>query len=532
MTGNTHDIIIFGEGGDWLNKNRSALTRQFDNPLFVGEKGWQDKTENAKAPVALIMTPPATHLEICQKLLNNSAVTKIYCEKPFPDIEALLEDVDDENERVTIKEKVIVLDHYLLKYSQEKLTSFEFKIGRNRAWRLAQRYLGRWYFRPTAYNPFSTRSFPENFWQTINHSIVFLLITLFRLFSFFTGWVPVKYIEIDLKEKEDENRPWMKTNDDFGGVVYDLGHHTLAILLRIFGKRALENVRGKDITIKKVSYFGGDKKDAISEVSFLISIARCTVRINLAKSSVNTSKKIALFKKFMTHAKPNRTYSLTEGIKTDKQPGYDYADNFNDNNASRLNFEETTVINKICSRVIDLAHHVKSKQATHNLDDMDLINNLSDQFKHRHAFYWQSYYKLVIYQVIILLAPYAFAMNFAKDKAQSGLFGPGTIIFLLTVAISMWIYYWGVQRVTAVLSEEHIRMKVVHDRMKELLNKTRIDLSVISINESSISDVMLIQYRFLIRGFCVLNPFVIYFLFEKQVGSTLSSLWSSMISLF
>ena len=158
---------------------------------------------------------------------------------------------------------------------------------------------------------------------------------------------------------------------------------------------------------------------------------------------------------------------------------------------------------------------------------MELINNLTDQFKHRHSFYWQSYYKLVIYQVIILLTPYAFAINLGNSGE-----GPALTILGLTLIISCWIYYWGVQRVSAVLSEEHIRMKVVHDRLKDLLNTTKIDLSVISINESSISDVMQIQYRFLIRGFCILNPLIIYFMHQDHIMGENKLLPSFLKSLF
>lgn len=507
MTHPPHDIIIFGEGGDWLKTNRQTLQARFSNPQFVGEEGWRAKAEKSSAPLALVMTPPHTHKEICLTLAKNNNIQKIYCEKPFPDIS----EIDDPD----FQHKIRVIDHYLLKSTDVKVTDYNIPFGTNKVWRLAQRYLGRWHFRPGSYNFILSNSHAKG-WQYITHSLVYIWTFLFRFITFFAGWTPVKYIEIDIKEKLDEERPWMKQEDMFGGVVYDLSHHALAIVLRLFGVNELNKVVGKDINIQKVRHFDNKDDSALCEISFLIKLHHCTVRINVAKSAINTSKKIALYRKFMTHAMPNREYDLKQSALSKQDKGYDYAENFDDG-ASCLTYDEVCSINQICERVKKLAKHKKDKKADVNLEDMGLINNLTDQFKHRHGFYWQYYYKLVIYQVIILLTPYAFALNFAKKDTMQA--GPAITIFALTACISLWIYYWGVQKVTAVLSEEHIRMKVVHDRLKELLNRTKIDLSVISINDSSISDVMLTQYRFLIRGFCLINPVVIYFMFQEQIAA-------------
>lgn len=516
MANNTHDIIVFGEGGDWLEKNRDAIEARFDTPQYVGKDNWQEKADQSQAATALIMTPPHTHKEICQQLLKNNAIKKIYCEKPFLDIADLFDNIDDENDLKRAKEKIRVIDHYLLKNTGINFTELEISLGKNKAWRLAQRYLGRWYSRPGAYNPLTTNSYAKS-GTYITHSFIYLITFLFRFFTYITGWIPVKYIEIDIEEKketdkEEEPRQWMKEKDKFGGVVNDLGHHALAILLRMFGKKALGKVIGKDITILKVRYFDEATKNAIAEINFLILLGRCTIRINVAKGARNTSKKISLYRKFMTHAKPNQEYDLTEPVQTKRKTGYDYGENF-DNGASCLTYEEVQTINKVCQRVSDLAHQMETEETEATQDRMGLINTLTDQFKHRHTFYWQSYYKLVVYQIFILLTPYVFAINLDDGKA-----GIAYTILFLTLIISLWIYYWGVQKVTAVLSEEHIRMKVVHDRLKDLLKTIRVDLSVISINESSISDVMQTQYRFLIRGLCFINPIVIYYIFQEEIN--------------
>lgn len=533
MAHDTRDVIVFGKGGQWLAKNEAAIKSHFNHTQIVGvADDWSSLAVTTTAQAAVIMTPPDTHKDICLSLLKNPNIKKIYCEKPFPDIA-------DEDFPPDFKDKIRVIDHYLLKstpanhidldiyldrykawqFLEKKIgmLSSRFGLGNSKVWRLSQRYLGRWYFNPGAYTPITSNSFATGLFQHIWHSLIYLFIFLFRLFTLFTGWVPVKYIEIDIKETDEEKRPWMNKGDKYGGVVTDLSHHALAILLRMFGEKALKRVVSNDITIRKVRYFDPESKDAISELNFLILIGRCTVRINVAKGAVNTTKKISLFKKFMAHAKPNQTYSLTEAVRSKEKRGYDYAENFT-SEASCLTYSETTTLNKICHRVVNLAHHVKNKETTRTADKMALITTLTDQFKHRHSFYWQSYYKLVIYQVIILLAPYAFAINLTK-----GTKGIALTIFALTTIISLWVYFWGVQKVTAVLSEEHIRMKVVHDRLKELLNTTKIDLSVISINESSISDVMQIQYRFLVRGFCVLNPIVIYFMYHDEISKKLDA---------
>ncbi len=543
MANNTHDIIIFGKGGQWLTKNEDAIKKHFNRMQIVGkDEDWQRQASSTHAQVALIMTPPDSHKEICLFLLNNPNIQKIYCEKPFPHIA-------DNDLPEDFKQKIRIIDHYLLKSTpvnhmdvdiyldRYKIWRFLAKnmgaiysnlgLRRNKVWRLSQRYLGKWYFKPGAYSTITSNSYAKGIFQHIWHTILYLLVFLFRIYTYFTGWVPVKYIEIDIKETDEEDRPWMKDGDKYGGVVNDLGHHALAILLRMFGEKALKKIASKDITIHKVRYFDKETKNAISEISFLIQVGRCRVRINVAKNAVNTSKKISLFRKFMTHAKPNQEYSLTEAVQSNaRHSGYNYAENFT-HEASCLTYDETNTINKICRRVIDLAHHVKNKEHKITADKMELINSLTDQFKHRHSFYWQSYYKLVIYQVIILLTPYAFAVYLTKGET-----GIALTIFFLTIMISLWIYFWGVQKVTAVLSEEHIRMKVVHDRLKELLNSTKIDLSVISINESSISDVMQTQYRFLIRGFCILNPIVIYFMYNDEISKKIQAALPFLHSLF
>lgn len=193
----THDIIVFGEGGNWLTKNKPALIKRFPNAQFVGPEDWKDKAVQSEAPLALIMTPPHTHREICKTLSQNNNIEKIYCEKPFPDIE--------ENDDAEFQKKIRVIDHYLLKSTEIKVTDYDIPLGENKVWRLAQRYLGRWHFRPGAYNFILSNSYAKGP-QYFTHTLVYIWTFLFRLITFFTGWTPVKYIEIDIKEKEAENR--------------------------------------------------------------------------------------------------------------------------------------------------------------------------------------------------------------------------------------------------------------------------------------------------------------------------------------
>lgn len=104
---------------------------------------------------------------------------------------------------------------------------------------------------------------------------------------------------------------------------------------------------------------------------------------------------------------------------------------------------------------------------------------LSDQFKHRHLYYWGTYFKLTVYFVLVLVSPYI-AFYYLESSAEKigGLaqIGGHTFLLLLTVLAFSGITLSLIKRIEQFLISEDVRLRVVHSRFKDLFRSAGISL--------------------------------------------------------
>lgn len=137
-----------------------------------------------------------------------------------------------------------------------------------------------------------------------------------------------------------------------------------------------------------------------------------------------------------------------------------------------------------------------------------LINSLTDQFKHRHQFFWADYFRILIYELTMLTIPYlVLVADFEAFPDQT--FRDDMVGFALII-LGLWVWFHHAHITECALAEEHHRVKKVHDELKRLLTKEGIDLNVPKVNTGRITDMLLIQYRWVIRGVCIVNVFLGY----------------------
>lgn len=224
----------------------------------------------AKIPAgswALIATPPMTHLNLVERLLDNPNLVWVLCEKPFPDIARLAAGGVDTT-------RFRLIDHYLEKDAAGRLKTFFFSS-----------------FRPlSSYQRWVARR-PHAIWRELLRTPARFRILLQRA-------------EIDIIEDQEERRDWMWQSDQFGGVIYDLGHHALAMLAQVFGYDALEEIKAGRVTILEAERFAGGP--AVRRAKILFHLREVAIILRLAKNSKQASKEVRLYHNFLLDGKLNR----------------------------------------------------------------------------------------------------------------------------------------------------------------------------------------------------------------------------------
>ncbi|MCW8905725.1 MAG: hypothetical protein OQL28_00620 [Sedimenticola sp.] len=103
---------------------------------------------------------------------------------------------------------------------------------------------------------------------------------------------------------------------------------------------------------------------------------------------------------------------------------------------------------------------------------VEVVKDLSDIFKHRHRFYWSTYYKLFFYHLVIVSLPYVI-YHFLKGYGyMDG--GHPTMVSLLT-----WLS-WAlcglnlvlIWRSKIYLGGEDLRLRIVHKAIREIYLKS------------------------------------------------------------
>lgn len=214
-------LLLIGANGNWARRIMSDAEQAFCRIVLIDRDEWaggvlsQALWEGTGPFTVLVTTPPDTHQEVCRVVLPMADIDRVYCEKPFPDIERL-RDVDGH-------ERLRVVDHYLLK-------------GWGRA--AASRNNG-------------------------------------------------TTLTVDVLESAGETRRWMRLPTGFGGVVYDLAHHALALFMRRIGRDTFATIDATDIAVE---FSHGFPEGGIRETLFTITVGAATLTTHVGKECDATSK--------------------------------------------------------------------------------------------------------------------------------------------------------------------------------------------------------------------------------------------------
>jgi uncharacterized membrane protein len=94
---------------------------------------------------------------------------------------------------------------------------------------------------------------------------------------------------------------------------------------------------------------------------------------------------------------------------------------------------------------------------------IELLNDLTERWKHRHSFVWSSFYKLVIYQLTIISLP-AIVYLQLKDTHNNYVI---LLLFLFSFLIMLFIWI-NSKKVFSYIEQEDIRQKIVLEHAREL----------------------------------------------------------------
>ncbi len=132
-----------------------------------------------------------------------------------------------------------------------------------------------------------------------------------------------------------------------------------------------------------------------------------------------------------------------------------------------------------------------------------ILNSLTEQFKHRHEFFWKQYFRIFTYQIIILISP----LTLIEAGKYSELLPKELdcwfpfITGVLTLAASGVIFWQSFASEKALVLED-LRVQKVHACLKELLKSKNVDLTVKDVGKL-IGPTMIDLYKYFIRGLCL-----------------------------
>lgn len=98
---------------------------------------------------------------------------------------------------------------------------------------------------------------------------------------------------------------------------------------------------------------------------------------------------------------------------------------------------------------------------------VELVKDLTDVFKHRHRFYWATYYKLLFYHLAVIALPYV-VYHFLKGDPLYKADYPFLVSLLVLLAWTLsLVNIWLIQRSRAYLAGEDLRLRIVHKAIRE-----------------------------------------------------------------
>jgi len=273
----------------------------------------------------------------------------------------------------------------------------------------------------------------------------------------------ISEIHLSILEENIEKRKWMKSKDEFGGVIYDLGHHLVAILYKLFENSLFTDI--ENLTITNSIYFNNDPASSDKEIVFDFNIQNHKIICHIGKETNKVKKMVSFIhknksqKNFQLYDKVNYKPILTE----------------ESSQKELLTFEISIKINEFLKKILDSLEE-QSIYRTHirELSDntaLQLLTSFNDEFKHRHTFYWASYYKFLISYVLVLLSPllmYYFILELKKETEILAFDGVSMIIILLSFFLDYYILKKLLPKTKHYLEDEDLRLKIPINRMREI----------------------------------------------------------------
>lgn len=103
---------------------------------------------------------------------------------------------------------------------------------------------------------------------------------------------------------------------------------------------------------------------------------------------------------------------------------------------------------------------------------VEVAKDLSDVFKHRHHFYWSTYYKLFFYHLAIVSLPYVM-YHFLKGYGYQQETHPVMISLLVWLSWGLCVLNLAlIWRSKKYLEGEDLRLRIVHKAIRELYLKS------------------------------------------------------------
>lgn len=255
-------------------------------------------------------------------------------------------------------------------------------------------------------------------------------------------------IEINILENKLENRSWMLDKKVFGGVTYDLGHHALAIIAQFIGFENLSKI--EEVHINKIKKFPSYSADQCSSFYFFFNSTKFI--INLGKNSEDL--KSVIFK--MTQKE--KTFNLKNIEDTEYK-------NLIEDESKLLSFKNAKIINLLLEKVLKTDESNKRIKKIKNIRNPDFVlESLQNDFLHRHNFFWNSFYKLLFYNLFIITLP--FTVYFAGIKVKFELIEVSC--FLLSLLILLYMVLYQIKNAVKYLEEEEYRMKIPLNKIREI----------------------------------------------------------------
>ena len=321
----------------------------------------------------------------------------------------------------------------------------------------------------------------------------------------------ISSIDISICESQVEERSWMISSSEGGGIVYDLGHHVVAILQEFFPGKVEDC---SDIQIQGFSPFDGDLKKSERYVEFSLIIDHILVNVKLGKECGFQQKEI-------------RFHEKNQSTGFDLCEEFDFCEMFADAGQKKLlSLSDIKEINGLLQKVHYKLSALRSSFQLDSMNDSCLErfregnDILLDLFRHRHQFYWKTYFQVSLYFLFLLISPYlAFFYGREVLGNENEVTAFQLIVIVTSLLISLGIYLL-LPRVERFLSAEDARLRQVHSELKKRMILSGIALDVplqIDSNDIKIGNHSIRIFKFVVIITLLLSLFLPIFLIYMYI---------------